>query len=124
VAASTVVGAAALVPVLGSTAPALERLISGGYVVLDIVLLVPIFMLMRTTFGFRGGGIWKVWVGVLSGFVFTSLGDLFFAYFRARPGGLFGLRGDQLDAISDVLFLLSYLAIARGALHQVELLRA
>jgi hypothetical protein len=124
VAASAAFGAAVLLPVLGSSAPLLERLISGGYVVLDFVLLIPIFMLMRTTWGFRGGGVWKVWAGVLFGFVFTSAGDLFFAYFQARPGGLFGLRADQLDAISDLMFLLSYLGIARGALHQLELVRA
>ena len=124
VATSAASGAAVLAPVLGSEAPLVERLISGGYVVLDFVLLIPIFMLMRTTWRFRGGGIWKVWAGVLFGFVFTSVGDLFFAYFQARPGGLFGLRGDQLDAVSDLMFLLSYLGIARGALHQLELLQA
>jgi hypothetical protein len=124
VATSAAFGTAVLLPVLGSPAPLVERLISGGYVVFDFVLLIPIFMLMRTTWRFRGGGIWKVWAGVLFGFVFTSVGDLFFAYFQARPGGLFGLRGDQLDAISDLMFLLSYLGIARGTLHQLELLQA
>src|SRR5262249_44033385 len=124
VATSAVFGAAVLLPVLGSAAPLRERLISGGYVVFDFVLLIPIFALMRTTSRFRGRGTWEVWAGVLFGFVFTSAGDLFFAYFQARPGGLFGLRGDQLDAISDLMFLLSYLGIARGALHQLELLQA
>jgi hypothetical protein len=123
VGASGVLGAAVLAPVLRSDALLLERLISGGYVVLDLVLLIPIFELLRMTWRFRGGGIWKVWAGVLFGFVFTSLGDLFFAYFQARPVGLLGFRADQLDTVSDLMFFLSYLAIARGTLHQVELLR-
>jgi hypothetical protein len=118
-----VVAVLVLAPVLGSSAPLLERLISGGYVVLDLALLVPIVLLLRVTWAFRGGGVWKVWAGVLFGFVFTCVGDVFFACYRARPAAALGLGSQQLNTLSDVMFFVSYLAIARGTLGQLDLLR-
>jgi hypothetical protein len=118
----TVVGCVLLAPVLRSVAPPLERAVSASSVVFDLVVLAPVLLLLRTTWPFRGGGVFKVWAGVLFGFLLTFAGDLLFAYFRAHPGGVAGLGGDQLNALSDVMFLLSYLAIARGTLHQLHLL--
>jgi hypothetical protein len=122
--ALALVGCVLLAPVLRSAASPLERAVSTSSVVFDLIALVPILLLLRMTWRFRGGGVFKVWAGVLFGFVLTFAGDLLFAYFRAHPGGLAGLEGDQLNALSDVMFLLSYLAIARGALHQLHLLGA
>jgi hypothetical protein len=120
----TLVGYALIVPVLRSASPFLERVVSTSSVVFDLMALVPVLLLLRTTWPFRGGGVFKVWATVLFGFLLTFAGDLLFAYFRAHPGGLAGLEGDQLNALSDVMFLLSYLAIARGTLHQLHLLDA
>ena len=117
------VGLATLAPAVHSSAPLAERLIGVGYAVLDLIALVPILLLLRVTWGFRGGDVWKVWAGILFGFVFTFLGDLLFAYLKTvGPGGIGPLAAPQLDSLTDLMFLLSYLAIARGTLHQRELL--
>jgi hypothetical protein len=120
--AAALVGTAALTPVLSSPGPPLERAITAAYVVFDLVALVPILLLLRMTWRFHGGGLFKVWAGVLFGFVLTLLGDILFAYFQSRPEGVAGLGAEQLNALADVMFFLSYLAIARGTLHQLDLL--
>ena len=70
---------------------------------------------MRLTERFRGT-IWKIWADILAGFMFTSLADVLVAYFENRAGGFPGLAVPQMHFGSEVLFLQSYLAIARGTL--------
>ena len=111
-------------PVLQADTGFAERAISLAYVVLDLALLAPLLLLLRLTWRFRGGTIWKIWAGILAGFLFTSLADVLFAYFENRAGGFPGLSVPQMHFASEVLFLLSYLAIARGTLEQDRLLRA
>jgi hypothetical protein len=119
---AVLVGLVALAPIARSEAPLLEQGITGAYVVFDLVALVAILLLLRMTWRFRGGGLFKVWAGILSGFLLTLAGDILFAYFQSRPQGIAGLDPDQLNALADVMFFLSYLAIARGTLHQLDLL--
>ena len=110
-------------PVLRAGTTWAERSISLAYVVLDLVILAPLLLLLRLTWRFRGGTIWKIWAGILAGFLFTSLADVLFAYFENQAGGFPGFSVPQMHFLSEVLFLLSYLAIARGTLEQDRLLR-
>jgi hypothetical protein len=117
------VGVVVLTPIARSEAPLVERLVGGGYAALDLVALVPLLLLLRLTWRLRGGSVWKVWAGVLFGFLLTFLGDVFFAYFQTRAEADLGPLSGQLEFLSNVMFLLSYLVITRGVLHQRELLR-
>jgi hypothetical protein len=118
-----VVGAVVLAPIARSGAPFVERLVGAAYAGLDLVALVPLLLLLRLTWRLRGGSVWKIWAGVLFGFLLTFLGDLSFAYFQTRAEADIGALAEQLEFLSNVMFLLSYLVIARGVLHQLELLR-
>lgn len=91
--AVAVFGLPLLVPILRAPLPALERLVSGAYAAVDPVALL------------------------------TFVGDVLVAYWLIA--GTQGEDGsaEMLDTVSSVVFTLSYLAIARGTLHQRELLR-
>jgi hypothetical protein len=121
-AGATVVAAALaaypmLKPVVAVPAPALEMLLNVAYPVLDLALLVPVVILLRIAIRFRGGEVWKVWAGLLAGFMLSCAADTLFAYFTASGH-------ESLDPLSDVLFILSYAALARGAIGQYHLLTA
>jgi hypothetical protein len=122
-AAVSALGLPLLVPILRAPVPALERLVSGAYGVLDLVALVPLLLLLRLTWAFRGGSVWQVWASLLFGFLLTFAGDVLVAsrLIAATQDG--GANADTLDFLSSVVFTLSYLAIARGTLLQRELLR-
>jgi hypothetical protein len=106
-----------LKPVVAVPAPALEMVLNVAYPVLDLALLVPVVILLRIAIRFRGGEVWKVWAGLLAGFMLSCAADTLFAYFTASGH-------ESLDPLSDVLFILSYAALARGALGQYHLLKA
>jgi hypothetical protein len=124
VAALAVLGGVVLAPIARSDAPFVERLVGSAYAALDLVALVPLLLLLRLTWRLRGGSVWKVWAGVLFGFLLTFLGDVFFAYFQTRAEADLGALSGRLEFLANVMFLLSYIVIARGILHQRELLRA
>jgi len=117
------VGVVVLSPIVRSEAPFIERLVGAAYAGLDLVALVPLLLLLRLTWRLRGGSVWKVWAGVLFGFLLTFLGDVFFAYFQTQAEADLGALSERLEFLSNVMFLLSYLVIAWGTLHQRELLR-
>jgi len=110
-------------PILSADAPLDARVVGAAYAGLDLVALVPLLLLLRLAWRLRGGSVWKVWAGVLFGFLLTFLGDVFFAYFHTRPQAELGALSERLDFGANLMFLLSYVAIARGTLHQRELLR-
>jgi hypothetical protein len=124
VVALTLLGGLVLAPLTRAEAPLAERAVTAAYVVLDLLVLVPLLLLLRMTWRFRGGGLYKVWAGVILGFLLTLAGDVFFAYLKGRAGEVAGLGGEQLGVVSDVLFLVSYLAISRGILYQIDILDA
>jgi len=103
-------------PIVAAPAPALEMFLNVAYPVLDLALLVPVVILLRIAVRFRGGEVWKVWAGLLVGFLLSCAADVLFAYFTSSGH-------ESLDPLSDVLFILSYAALARGALGQYQLLR-
>lgn len=91
-----------------------ERLVGTAYPVLDLVALVPAFLLLRITYEFRGGALWRVWAAILAGFVLTCAADFVFAYFTVR-----GIDGQ--DVLMEALYLLAYAAFLRGSRLQVKL---
>jgi hypothetical protein len=100
-----------------SAAPLGERVLGVAYVALDFLTLVLTFVLLRIAAAFRGGHVWRVWALLLTGLVFTCAADLVFAFLNA--GGLSVPR-----TVMEALYLLSYLALARGVLCEHELLAA
>jgi hypothetical protein len=95
----------------GGSGPALERWVSASYPALDLLVLVPAFVLTRITRAFRGGRVWSVWASILAGFALTCAADLIFGYLTVR-----GIAAQ--DVLMELLYLLSYLAFARGAFLQ------
>ena len=94
-------------PVVLAEMPALDKALSAAYPLLDMALLVPLALLLRTTWHFRGGSVGTAWILVLTGFVFMCAGDVLFAYFTAL-----GLTG--LDPFVHGAYILSYGLIAGG----------
>jgi len=101
-------------PVVMAEMPMVEKVLSAAYPLLDMALLVPLVLLLRTTWHFRGGSVGTAWVIVLSGFVFMCAGDVLFAYFTAL-----GLTG--LDPFVHGAYILSYGLIAAGVRKHVAL---
>jgi hypothetical protein len=102
-------------PVVMAPLPPLEKALSAAYPLLDMALLVPLALLLRTTWHFRGGSVGTAWIVVLSGFVFLCAGDVLFAYFTAL-----GLTG--LDPFVHGAYILSYGLIAAGVRKHLALL--
>jgi|RhiMetdeSRZDD1v2_1073273.scaffolds.fasta_scaffold17129_9 hypothetical protein len=115
-AVAVVVGYPALRPVVATPAPPLELLLNVAYPVLDLAVLVPVAILLRIAVRFRGGEVWKVWAGLLAGFLLMCVGDILFAYFTA-------MERESLDPLIHVTYILSYAALARGAVGQYQLLK-
>lgn len=102
-------------PIVAAPAPRLEKLLNLAYPILDFVLLVPTVLLLRITVRFRGGVVWKTWLALLGGIVFTFAGDSVFAYLQA-------LGETRFLRLVDILYVLSFGWIARGVLYQHEML--
>jgi hypothetical protein len=101
--------------IASGSAPWSERALSLAYPLLDFVMLAVALVLLRIAAVFRGGYVWRVWGLLLAGLAFTGAADLVFAFLTA--GGLSVSRG-----LMETLYLLSYLALARGVLCERELL--
>jgi len=116
-AAAGAIGYPTLKPVVAIPAPPLEAFLNVAYPVLDLAVLIPVVILLRIAIRFRGGQVWKVWAGLLTGFVLMCVGDILFAYFTA-------LERQDLDPLIHVMYVLAYAALARGALGQHQLLKS
>lgn len=114
-AALAAVGVAITYLLLTGAGALAERLVAAAYPVLDLLALVPAFLLMRITLEFRGGALWRVWASILAGFVLTCAADFLFAYFTVRGT-------DGQDALMEALYLLAYAAFWRGSRVQDGLL--
>jgi len=102
-------------PVVMAEMPALDKALSAAYPLMDMALLVPLALLLRTTWHFRGGSVGTAWTLVLTGFVFMCAGDVLFAYFTA-------LGKTGLDPFVHGSYILSYGLIAGGVRKHVALL--
>jgi hypothetical protein len=101
-------------PVVLAEMPPMEKALSAAYPLLDMALLVPLALLLRTTWHFRGGSVGTAWIFVLTGFVFMCAGDVLFAYFTA-------LGQTGLDPFVHGAYILSYGLIAGGVRKHLAL---
>jgi hypothetical protein len=101
-------------PVVQADLPPLDMALSALYPLLDMALLVPLALLLRTTWHFRGGSVGTAWVIVLSGFVFMCAGDVLFAYFTA-------LGATGLDPYVHAAYIVAYGFIAAGVRRHLAL---
>ncbi|MET0556989.1 MAG: hypothetical protein ABW221_28370 [Vicinamibacteria bacterium] len=108
-------GAVIVTLLLADDAPLAARVVGAAYPVLDLVALVPAFLLMRITLEFRGGALWRVWASILAGFGLILAADFVFAYFTVRGT-------DGQDALMEALYLLAYAAFWRGSRIQAGLI--
>ncbi len=108
------IGYVVLVPVATAPTPLGERLVSVGYPLLDLVTLIPALVLLRIAFGFRGGGVWRVWAALLTGILFATSGDIVFA-------DLTPTHVEAIGPLADLLFILGYSFCAYGMRLQYEL---
>jgi hypothetical protein len=113
--AAAAVGYGPLRSILASGAPVGERLLGVTYPLLDFTTLILALVLLRIALAFRGGQVWRVWGLLLLGFAFTCAADVMFAFLSA--GGI-GVQRPFMEA----LYVLSYVALARGTLYQYEML--
>ena len=107
----TVVAAAVAVPllrpVLAAPGAPVELFLNAAYPILDFVLLVPMVILMRVAWPFRGGAIFRAWGALLGGVVAMCAGDLLFAWFSS-------LGATNLDPLLHASDLIGYLGLALG----------
>lgn len=107
-----VVAVPVLQPVLAAPGTPLELFLNLAYPVLDFVLLVPMMILLRVAWPFRGGSIFRAWVAILGGVVSLCAGDLLFAWFS--------MMGEaHLDPLLHGSYLVGYVCFALGTrLHR------
>lgn len=108
---------AALRPVVAADLPPLDKALSTAYPLLDMALLIPLSLLLRTTWHFRGGSVGTAWIVVLSGFVCMCAGDVLFAYFTA-------LGRTGLDPFIHAAYVLAYGLIAAGVRRHLALVES
>jgi hypothetical protein len=108
------VGVAFLGPVAHSGAPLFTRVVNVGYPVLDFILLVPTFVLLRIVYAFRGGRVWSVWATLLLGVMFFTAADIVYA--------IAGSASPVAARLSDLGYVLGYGFAAAGAGLEAELL--
>lgn len=102
-------------PIARTPGSSLATALNVAYPALDLVLLIPTILLLRLTIRFRGGAVWRLWAALLTGFVFTALGDIAFAYFST-------LGYTRIDPLIHTLYLIAYASLAAGTQIQYELL--
>lgn len=112
---AAVAGYVPLRAILNGSATFGERVLGVTYPLLDFATLILVLVLLRIAVAFRGGQVWRVWALILTGFAFTCAADMLFAFLSA--GGFVAQR-----PLMEALYVLSYLALARGTLYQYEML--
>jgi hypothetical protein len=101
-------------PVVMSDLPPVQKALTAAYPLLDMALLVPLALLLRTTWHFRGGSVGTAWIVVLTGIVFMCAGDVLFAYLTA-------LGQTGLDPFVHGAYIMAYGLIAAGVRKHLAL---
>jgi hypothetical protein len=116
--AASVLAAGALVsgpllrPILDAPGTRLEHALNVAYPAFDLALLIPLAILVRIAWPFRGGAIFRAWALLLAGTVGMCAGDLFFAWFSM-------LDASHLDPLVHGSYLVAYACLAWGTrLHR------
>ena len=99
-------------PILAAPGTRLEHALNVAYPALDMVLLIPLAILVRIAWPFRGGAIFRAWALLLAGTVGMCAGDLFFAWFSM-------MDASHLDPLVHGSYLVAYACLAWGTrLHR------
>ncbi len=114
-AVAIVVALPLLLPVVRSPGLSGAKALNVAYPALDLILLIPTFLLLRASLPLRGGRVWLVWGALLTGFVFMGVGDVLFAYFST-------LGIASVDPLLHATYIVSYGSLAVGVLRQHALL--
>lgn len=108
---STVLGLL-LHPILEAEGTRLEHALNVLYPAFDCALLIPLAILVRIAWPFRGGAIFRAWALLLGGTVLMCAGDLLFAWFSM-------LEASHLDPLLHAAYLVGYACLAWGTrLHR------
>jgi hypothetical protein len=107
-----VVAVPILRPVFAAQGTPIELFLNAAYPTLDFVLLVPMIILVRVAWPFRGGAIFNAWAAILGGVVAICAADLLFAWFSM-------LGEVHLDPLVHGGYLIGYACFALGTrLHR------
>ncbi|MET0554866.1 MAG: hypothetical protein ABW221_17625 [Vicinamibacteria bacterium] len=99
-------------PILAAPGTRLEHALNVLYPAFDLALLVPLAILVRITWPFRGGAVFRAWGLLLGGIVCMCAGDLLFAWFST-------LDVTQFDPLLHAAYLAGYVCLAAGTrLHR------
>jgi hypothetical protein len=110
--AGALVAGPLLRPILQVPGTRLEHALNVAYPALDLVVLVPLAILVRIAWPFRGGAIFRAWALLLAGTVGMCAGDLFFAWFSM-------MDASHLDPLVHGSYLAAYACLAWGTrLHR------
>jgi hypothetical protein len=110
--AGALVAAPLLRPILAAPGTRLEHALNVAYPAFDLALLIPLAILVRIAWPFRGGAIFRAWALLLAGTVGMCAGDLFFAWFSM-------LDASHLDPLVHGSYLVAYACLAWGTrLHR------
>jgi diguanylate cyclase len=104
---ATAVAVPLLRPVVSAPSAPLDSFLNAAYPILDFVLLVPMAILLRIAWPFRGGAIFRAWGALLAGVMSLCAGDLLFAWFST-------LGATGLDPLLHASYLIGYLCLALG----------
>lgn len=103
---------ALLGPILEAPGTRIEHALNVLYPAFDVALLIPLAILVRITWPFRGGAVFRAWSLLLGGIVCMCAGDLLFAWFTA-------LEVSQFDPLLHAAYLVAYACLAWGTrLHR------
>jgi diguanylate cyclase len=99
-------------PILAAPGTRLEHALNVLYPAFDLALLVPLAILVRITWPFRGGAVFRAWALLLGGIVCMCAGDLLFAWFST-------LDVSHFDPLLHAAYLVGYVCLAAGTrLHR------
>jgi hypothetical protein len=112
VAAGALAAGPLLRPILTAPGTRLEHALNVLYPAFDCALLIPLAILVRIAWPFRGGAIFRAWGLLLAGAVGMCAGDLLFAWFST-------LNASHLDPLVHGSYLVAYACLAWGTrLHR------
>ncbi len=93
--------------------PLPQLLVDISYPLLDSILLILTVAMFRLTVLLGRGSVGAVWRSLLFGFLLTGIADVAFSF-------SIGFSLDGLDPLFDLLFTMSYVLFAHGALLQMR----
>ncbi len=112
---SLTAGTILLWPVFQKSEVGLGELLTISYLLVDLVILSLAVILFRVTWKLKGGSVWQVWFALVLGLLAVCVADLMFMYLTL-------LEHPELEASSELAYLLGYILFVRAGLKQRELL--